>query len=328
MKKVSFVLLGLGIVLIILALVFPKNAESEKEWKTVYNDQIMNNNYDIYDIDGYYDVSFRDVNDMIVTFLVPNEAKIGKIVGNDVQYSEKTFFVKYMTSIMANMTEEINIIHEDYANRKMNVNIKRRNIDSTGDVIIYTQASDTDRYIEELNIYAKISDNIYSKITYSILNKRFSDDFLSKVIAGLKRECVKEETSLCVNHDNKYNCDFSIDAKIVNTIVDASKYKMITPYIKGSYKAIYKDLSEKTRIDVYIVYDNVSDIKNVVQEEFQAFPFPWETGENLLKYNASDYNHQVDVLLVNERLALVIDITSDNKIDDNLVNDFLNIKVS
>ena len=278
---------------------FNINSYSVKSSNTI---KLSNNNYDIdflllndLDFESYvlnqYVFSADNINVDISIIYVDN---IDTYLKNQYKNSNKISYVVYKDELDSN---------------KFGIHYKKKQFNS---------------YFEEYSIYSKIDNNNYIKLTYNLYNYKFSKSLIKEIKDNFNIVS-SEYSDLCSLDEDKYKCyfDISLVENKLELLFDSSKYNV--DYSNSNH------LNINNGIEIGFIYDVISPEEAFMSSNYYNDKFSREELEfeyaKVVKYS---YNDNLYYLVkVNDNYSLIINVNlSKENLDDNIINDFLDFKLS
>ena len=325
MKKISYILGGLGVILILISILLlnaTNNDEKEQDssdilWTTEYQKgNVDNKNISKYSVNIYKN-EYINQNKY---YIIPQDAYLSCVENHIIEYqNDKMTIVQY--NYYVNI-DEISKIIKSYDNMNSSVEILKKELPN-GNVVLLEKNSD-EHYAEILNLFIKIDNNSYYHIYYRIYDMNFSDSFIEKII---NIEKIKDDNYISNNQDGEWNLSLDTNnKKRFNLKYNSSKY-----FKEESYQNYELNLKvDKNSYDIVRVLYNYNVIG--INDEIQT-PY---TISNSKKIKLKNYDTLLYTIMNNDNREyinydIMIDkytklrISYPKNIEDKVnINDFLN----
>ena len=336
MKKISLVLLSLGVCLIIAAvIIIMKNNGSDEfilydtKWVGIRGDKI-NVNKPIYDASDFVIDSFNaiDKSKDKYLFMVPKGEELNALDNYVREYNNPVNITYASNNLITNFNSYLDDEFKKESESDL-VYLSKLNIGNDIIVINGKILDSKNNYKEELRIYYLVQENIYSSVKYQIEDKVFSDNFKNNVINGFKVEKEKAKYEICQKESGQYNCEFvvnTLNKKIVFN-VDANKYHEQSSIVVDNYSTYFKDDNDNI-ISLTLALSN--NIKNDIKKYSVYSDF---TLSNILLNNVNydKYSLKVEgiyfadyIITLNDKISIIVSVSSKNDELDKIVKDFIN----
>ncbi len=346
-KKIGIGLFILGIVMILIPLLFPSNTSKQvkhiSEWEYVTsNDNSINKllvnkdincNCESYNSSEYSEeyIYSDSSNNYKLSFLVPSQLELERVEFFITDYTGE-MTIRYATKGADTFDEYLKNYILEYESNFKKFYIRKKTIDDDSFAVLTKAVSeDNKNYLEELVIMS-INDDSYSTISYLVLNRSLSNEFVDTIINGFKREDNKAKYTNCNEKDNQYVCSININKikKMINFNVDKNKYKLMVEPRINNYEESFEGLDEKSIIVSFFMVENIKErIDNSKWLDKYKYDDVVIEGKTVQKYyiNGEERNRAYYMFQLDDEVVLVLNTFSSIDNLDEIAKDFINVEL-
>ncbi len=357
-KKIGLILIVFSLILILTGiLMISFKSEGGKENKEElytnniklkfieHSEKIENDKYSFYEELNMKNFSFRvlDHNDIKINFLANKET----IEFYDNYYKKMYFNSTLKTSVGTFFLDSDDVLkymqnkydNDIYLNKSFSSGkAKIGNYDVDYFRIVNTRKEDVDIYEENFYIIISIEKGIKVEIKYSTVNNKFKEDTLEKLINKIEINQKDDFLNSKIegdyykgkliydknNNPNKLEVDYSF--KRLNFIEEC--YSNSSPY-----SLFFNNKEDNSSVKVFLTDEDINHKNNLELEKikgnyenFEVEKKKYGADFNFIKIKYLDKESVIISKKINNQLSYFIILENFKEIDNNLIDNFLNIK--
>lgn len=321
MKKLSYILGVLGVILIITAifLLNTHNNDNNLGWTIEYQKgQITNQNFPEYNADTYKSVNINQ-NDNYC-YIVPQNAYLSSMANDVVEYrNDRMLIMRYNQYLKE---DKITDIINSYNSSSGSIEILKKELPN-GNIYLLEKIQDQS-YIETLNVFVKIDNTYYYRLYYRVYDMRLSEAFINEIMDVSKYQA---DSSNHINNEGEWQ--ISIDAaskKTFNLKYDSSKY--FKSDLDQDYGILLKiDNNIEKMVQLTFIYNNeeIDDKENdlyTISSSKKIKLKDYDCILNTIVYDTGvEFIHYIVIIDNNTKLMVSYNKLLEQEVD---INDFLN----
>lgn len=321
MKKISYILGILGVILILIAIFLPNknNNDNNLGWNIEYKkDEITNQNFPEYNYNSYKKININQNNNYY--YIIPQDAYLSSMTNDIVEYRNNEILIIRYNYYLDN-DKIINLINS-YKNSDISVEILKKELPN-GNIYLLEKTYDGN-YHETLNIFIKIDNVYYYHLYYRVNNMRFSNEFINEITDMSKYQ---ETGSNYSNVEGMWQVSINaVNKKTFSLIYDSSKY--YKGELSQDYGMLFKINNNFEKIvQLSLIYnkediDEENDLYTISSSEKRKLK-GYDCIINTIVYHESndEFIHYIIILDNNTKLMISYNKKIEHEVD---ISDFLN----
>lgn len=339
MKKISYILIILGIIFITSSLLLLKlqnnnnsnnnnddNEIIEEEntipWTTEFlKEDISNKDYQKYNAESYKIINISRFNNLY--HIIPEDAYLKRIIDNCTEYSnDKIYIYRYNSVVDKNEISSIIDSAKSLSNSKVMFKYELEE----GNVLLLEKRIDNGVYNERLYLFIKAFQDHYHRLYYSVENMSFSNSFINEIINMNK---YKSDYNNLINKDDKWIMSLNAkDKKVFELNYDSSKYHKYVYYHDYNVFPLKIDENSDNVINLFFYYDNlgvdeevsttltIKDSKKIKINDYDSILYT-----TIEENTGEEYNDYIIFIDDYTKIRVNFPKSIEDKVD---INDFLN----
>ena len=335
MKKVSYVLLIAGVILIGIAIIFltktSKKTLNESAWQVISSEKTSGvitamdincncNSYDYEDFISEY-LYATDGSENTYYYVVPNNEKLVKT--EDSYEFDGTINITFGSTSFSNIDSYILDNYSEKTSSK--VYIQKNAVDANKiAVLAKIIANDGSNYYEELTIYFHNNENSYTYVKYSIDNSKFSSKTIEKLVTDAYKDQNKAKYTTCKKENNEYACAIEAPNKEVSFKVNSNKYFLQVTERLNNYSEIFVNADENINDSIEVAISLSSEMNWLSEYDKKELSIG---GKDIIKYT-KDSNNAYYVIKLDANVIMVVNVYSEKNNLDSIAKDFVNYTIS